>query len=164
MPQIQAQVIVAVPPATAFAVSQTTGAVRLRWDPFIHHQELLDDAVKPGKGVRTLTRSRHGLRMVSQYVSYRPPRSVGMTMVEGPWFFRTFGGGWRFEELEDGSTRATWKYTFTCRPDLLRPVAEAIGRRVLQRDIDRRIAAFAVACTRPDVVQAATGGSAPKPG
>ena len=145
-------------------MSQTTGELRRSWDPFIHHQHFLEGATTAAKGVRTLTRSRHGLRMVSQYSSYRPPRSVGMTMVQGPWFFRTFGAGWRFEELDDGRTRAIWKYTFACRPDVLRPVAEAIGRRVLQRDIDRRIAAFARACERPDVVRAATGEDTTKPG
>ena len=67
---------VPVPPATAFAVSQTTGAVRLRWDPFIRHQELLD-AERPGKDVRTLTRARVGPSMISRYVSYRPPTRWG---------------------------------------------------------------------------------------
>ena len=42
MPQVTAQAWVGVPPATAFAVSQTTGELRLRWDPFIRHQHLID--------------------------------------------------------------------------------------------------------------------------
>ena len=92
MPQVRADAWVPVPPATAFAVSQTTGELRLRWDPFIRHQHLIG-ADRPGKGVRTLTRARVGPTMVSEYVSYRPPTSVGMTMVKGPWFFDSFGGG-----------------------------------------------------------------------
>src|SRR5688500_2592497 len=121
MPQVSAEAWVPVDPATAFAVSQTTGAVRLRWDPFIRHQHLID-AELPGKGVRTYTRARVGPRMISEYVSYRPPRSVGMTMVEGPWFFASFGGGWRFTaETRDGvdGTRAVWKYTYATRPGWL---------------------------------------------
>jgi hypothetical protein len=59
-----------VPPGTAFAVSQTTGEVRLRWDPFIRHQHLID-AEAPGKDVRTLTKARIGPTMISRYVSYR---------------------------------------------------------------------------------------------
>lgn len=35
MPQIKHEVYVPVPPDVAFAVSQTTGEVRLRWDPFV---------------------------------------------------------------------------------------------------------------------------------
>lgn len=161
MPQVEAAVIVEVGPEIAFAVSQTTGEIRLRWDPFIRRQRFLDGAAAAGKGVRTLTVSRHGLSMISEYVSYQPPRNVGMTMRRGPWFFRTFGGGWRFTPTEDGRTRAVWKYTFTVRPDWLRPLAEPIGVRLLGSDIRRRIDAFARACADPDIVAAATAPSDP---
>lgn len=148
--------VVAVSPAIAFAISQTTGELRLRWDPFIRRQFLMDGATAPGKGVRTSTRSRHGLHMISEYVSYAPPRNVGMTMRKGPWFFATFGGGWRFEQV-NGGTRAVWKYSFTCRPRVLRPVAERVGRWVLGRDIQRRIEAFATACADREIVAAVSG-------
>lgn len=156
MPQVTAETWVPVAPEVAFAVSQTTGAVRLRWDPFIRHQHLVD-AERPATGVRTVTRARVGPRMLSEYVSYRPPTSVGMTMVEGPWFFATFGGGWRFTPAErDGvaGTRAVWKYTYAVRPAWLRPVAEPVGQWLLGREIRARIAAFARACTDPEVLAA----------
>ncbi|MEM9468096.1 MAG: SRPBCC family protein [Actinomycetota bacterium] len=156
MPRIEASVVVPVPVATAFAVSQTQGEIRYRWDPFVRSQRLLDGAEAPGKGVRTETRSRHGLRMVSQYTSFRPPNQVGMKMVEGPWFFATMGGGWIFGALDDDTTEATWRYTFTIRPRILRPIAEPIGRWLLGRDIRRRIAGFAEGCVDPVVVEAAT--------
>ncbi|MCY1247543.1 hypothetical protein D9M72_608860 [compost metagenome] len=72
-------------------------------------------------------------------------------MVSGPWFFGNFGGGWRFTPA-DGGTRAVWKYTFTCRPAWLRPVAERIGSRLLGREIEKRIEAFARACEDPQLV------------
>ncbi|MCW2794057.1 MAG: putative cyclase/dehyrase [Nocardioides sp.] len=156
MPQVTAETWVPVATQTAFAVSQTTGEVRLRWDPFIRHQQLID-AERPAKGVRTLTRARVGPRMVSEYVSYRPPTSVGMTMVSGPWFFDSFGGGWRFvPETRDGvaGTRAVWKYTYSVRPSWLRMVAEPIGQWLLGREIRARIDAFARACEDPVVLGA----------
>ena len=162
MPQVTSQTWVPVPPDIAFAVSQTTGEVRLRWDPFIRHQHLVD-AQRPAKGVRTVTRARVGPRMVSEYVAYRPPTSVGMTMIEGPWFFDSFGGGWRFtpEEREGvAGSRAVWKYTYAVRPAWLRPVAEPIGQWLLGREIRARIAAYARACADP-VVLAAAGVTAP---
>ncbi len=61
MPQVTAEQWVPVPPDTAFAVSQTTGEVRLSWDPFIRHQHLID-AERPAKDVRTLTKARVGRR------------------------------------------------------------------------------------------------------
>ena len=156
MPQVTAEAWVGVRPETAFAVSQTTGELRLSWDPFIRHQHLIDAEV-PGKGVRTLTKARVGPRMISQYVSYRPPTSVGMTMLEGPWFFASFGGGWRFvPDVRDGvaGTRAVWKYTYAVQPAFLRPVAEPIGQWLLGREIRARIDAFARACADPHVLAA----------
>lgn len=155
MPVVESVARVAVPPEVAFAVSQTTGATRMRWDRFVRRQELLDGAVAAGKGVRTLTVQRFGLRMVSEYASYRPPTSVGMRMVAGPWFFERLGGGWRFEPDGDG-TRAIWRYNFTCRPRWLAPLAERVGRVILQREIDRRIAGFAAGCADPAVLAAVT--------
>jgi hypothetical protein len=130
--------------------------VRLAWDPFIRRQHLID-ADRPAKGVRTFTKARLGPTMVSEYVSYRPPTSVGMTMVDGPWFFGSFGGGWRFvAEERDGiaGTRATWKYSYSVRPGWLRFVGEPIGQWLLGREIEQRIAAFARACSDPDVLAA----------
>lgn len=153
MPRVEASVDVDVARDLAFAVSQTTGDVRLRWDPFIRRQSHIDGATRAGKGVRTRTVSRHGLTMVSEYASFQPPERVGMRMVEGPWFFERFGGGWVFEALEPDRTRAVWRYTFTVKPRFLAPVADRIGLWLLGRDIRRRIAAFAEGC-RDDVVVA----------
>lgn len=156
MPVVESSIIVPVDPTTAFAVSQTTGETRLRWDPFIRRQQLLDGAQVPAKGVRTLTVHRLGLRMVSEYVSYAPPTNVGMKMVRGSWFFERLAGGWRFSPVpgDPGSTRAVWRYSFACRPRWLAPVAERVGRVLLQRDIDQRIAGFARGCADPVVVAA----------
>lgn len=164
MPVVESSILVPVDAATAFAVSQTTGDTRLRWDPFVRRQRFLDGAVVPAKGVRTFTRHRSGVSMVSEYVSYAPPTNVGMRMVSGPWFFATLAGGWRFRAVatagdphEGGAPRAlaTWKYSFTCRPAWLAAVAEWIGTRVLQREIDRRIEGFARGCCDPVVLAAA---------
>lgn len=155
MPVVESSVVVPVPPTVAFAVSQTTGEIRLRWDPFIAKQHFLDGATRPGKGVRTFTRHWSGLTMVSEYVSYNPPTNVGMRMVSGPWFFTNLAGGWRFSARDPDQTLATWRYNFTCRPAWLAPVADRIGRWWLGRDIDRRIAGFARGCADPVVVAAA---------
>jgi hypothetical protein len=151
VPRVESTVTVALPPERAFALSQTYGELRYRWDPFVREQRLLDGATAAGKGVRTWTRSRHRLRMVSEYVTFRPPTHVGMRMVTGPWFFRTFSGGWNFTPA-GGGCEATWRYNFTIRPAWLAPVADRIGVRLLGRDIRRRLDAFAAACADPEIV------------
>lgn len=160
MPQVRAERFIRLDPETVFAFSQTTGEFRLKWDPFISAQRFLGGATAAGKGVQTRTRSRLGLVMVSEYVSYAPPRNVGMTMVSGPRFFQNFGGGWRFT-ADDGGTRAVWKYTFSCRPALLRPAMERIGSLLLGHEIERRIEAFARACEDPQLVAEFRALSAP---
>ncbi|WP_368496161.1 SRPBCC family protein [Herbiconiux sp. A18JL235] len=160
MPVIESRCVVPVSPEVAFAVSQTTGEIRMRWDPFIRRQHLLDGATVPAKGVRTFTVQRFGLRMMSEYVSYNPPSNVGMRMTKGSWFFERLAGGWRFDpaEGEPGSTLAVWRYNFACRPRWLAPLAERIGAGVLQRDIDRRIRGFARGCTDAVVLEAVRRG------
>lgn len=152
MPRIEATAVVPVDRATAFRLSQTYGEIRYRWDPFVKEQHLLDGAPVAAKGVRTSTTSRHGLTMVSEYVTYRPPGHVGMRMVDGPWFFQSFSGGWNFGERADGATDATWRYNFTCRPSWIRPVADRVGAWFLGRDIRKRLDAFTAACADPSIL------------
>ena len=157
MPRVESTVIVPLPPERAFALSQTYGPVRYAWDPFVREQRLLDGATAAAKGVRTWTRSRHHLTMVSEYVTFRPPSHVGMRMVTGPWFFRSFSGGWNFapaDGADGGGTVATWRYNFTTRPGWLAPVADRVGVWVLGRDIRRRLDAVAAASADPDIVAA----------
>ena len=146
MPRVESTVEVDVPIDVAFALSQTYGPLRYRWDPFVREQHLLDGHTAPGRGVRTSTTSRHRLKMVSEYVSYRPPTQVGMKMVSGPWFFDQMSGGWSFAPITPQRCRATWRYTFSCRPRWIRPVAHPVGRWLLGRDIRNRLDAFARAC------------------
>ncbi|ALE92980.1 polyketide cyclase [Arthrobacter alpinus] len=151
MPQIVAERFIDIDPETAFGLSQSSGSFRLRWDPFIHSQQFLGGAGVAAKGVRTRTRTRLGLLMVSEYVSYLPPRNVGMKMVQGPWFFEQFGGGWRFAATK-GGTKAVWKYTYSCKPGWLRWIAEPVAAWILGREIERRMSAFARACQNPALV------------
>ncbi len=64
-------------------------------------------------------------------------------------------GGWRFAPAGDGCTRATCRYSFRCRPVLLRPLAERIGVWLLGRDIRRRVRGYAKGCADPVVLAAA---------
>lgn len=154
MPVVESRCVVPVDLHVAFAVSQTQGEARKRWDPFIRRQYLVGGATRAAKGVRTFTVQRFGFRMESEYVSYNPPTNVGMKMTKGSWFFARMGGGWRFSEVDGdpSSTEAVWRYNFSCKPAWLAPVAERIGAVLLQRDIDRRIRGFARGCVDPFVL------------
>ena len=82
----------------------------------------------------------------------RPPHQVGMRMVKGPWFFRTFAGGWSFKDLADGRSEATWRYTFSTSAGPFSKLADRIGVVFLGRDIDKRLAGFARGCADPELI------------
>jgi hypothetical protein len=100
MPVVESRCVVPVDLHVAFAVSQTQGEARKRWDPFIRRQYLVGGATRAAKRVRTFTVQRFGFRMESEYVSYNPPTNVGMKMTKGSWFFARMGGGWGFSEVD----------------------------------------------------------------
>jgi ribosome-associated toxin RatA of RatAB toxin-antitoxin module len=134
-----------------FDLSQSY-ALRLDWDPFVRAQRALDGAERADKGVRTETISRHRMRMVTEYLTFRRPTLVGMKMLEGPPIFRTFSGSWRFSALGPDRTAVAFRYSFTCRPTPLARPMERIGRWYLGRDIERRLGAFRTACDDGDLL------------
>lgn len=137
---VQSKVVVRASADDCFCVASSYG-VRLEWDPFVRSQHLVN-AERPGPGVRTWTRSRHGLIMISEYLSYRRPTLMGMRMVEGPPLFRTFSGSWAFVDQDDGRCEVTFRYRFDCRPEWFQWLTHPLGRWYLGRDIERRLAAF----------------------
>lgn len=133
-----------------FVVASSYG-VRLEWDPFVRAQHLMN-AGRAAPGVRTWTRSRHGLVMVSEYVTYRRPTLMGMKMVTGPALFRTFSGSWHFAATDGHRCEVTFRYRFDCRPTWLQWLTHPVGRWYLGRDIERRLAAFAHGVEDADIV------------
>jgi polyketide cyclase/dehydrase/lipid transport protein len=151
VPNVEHTLEVAASIGDAFDLSQSYG-LRLQWDPFVAGQRFLDGATTPGVGVRTDTRSRHGLRMVSQYLTYKRPQSVAMKMTEGPRMFRLFSGAWHFETIDQGATRVTFRYHFVCRPRWLQWLMHPIGKWFLGREIAGRLRAFKRAAETPAMI------------
>jgi ribosome-associated toxin RatA of RatAB toxin-antitoxin module len=151
VPVVEHAALVAVGVGDAFELSQSYG-LRLEWDPFVKAQSLLDGATIAAKGVRTLTHSRHGLRMVSEYIAFRRPESVAMKMVEGPRIFRLFSGSWHFKTIDATLTEVVFKYHFMCQPPWLNWLMHPPVRWVLGRDIRRRLQAFKTAAETPGMI------------
>ena len=151
MPIVEYTTTVAVAIDDAFDLSQSYG-LRLEWDPFVRSQSLLNGSSVAGKGVQTLTRSRHGLRMISEYLTFRRPELVAMKMIEGPLIFRLFSGAWQFKRIDEATTAVVFKYHFTCRPTWLHWIVHPVARWVLGREIRRRLSAFRKAAETPGMI------------
>jgi hypothetical protein len=151
VPVVESATTVAVGIADAFDLSQSYG-LRLEWDPFVKSQRLLHGATVARKGAQTFTLSRHGLEMISEYLTFRRPESVAMRMVEGPKIFRLFSGSWHFKELDPKATKVVFKYHFECRPAWLHGIMHPVGRWFLGREIRRRLFAFKAAAETPGMI------------
>lgn len=91
MPIVEHSAWVPVSVTEAFDLSMSH-ARRFDWDPFLKAQRFLDGATCPGVGVRTWSKDRRGLVMVTRYLTFQRPHRVGMKMERGPRIFRTFSG------------------------------------------------------------------------
>jgi ribosome-associated toxin RatA of RatAB toxin-antitoxin module len=128
---------IAAEPDTLFALTQNY-QTRLDWDPFLKEARLVNGAKEAGLGVRARCTAWNGYAMETEYVSFNPPEVCAVEMTEGPWFFRSFAGSWRFEPLGPGRTAVSFTYHIVARPRFLTGIlANAFGR-----DTSRRLEAL----------------------
>ncbi|HEY8895734.1 MAG TPA: SRPBCC family protein [Niastella sp.] len=90
-------------------------ANRLNWDTFLKKAELIEGATKAGKGIKAYCVAKNGLGMITEYVSFNPPRATAIKMTKGPWLFKSFLGSWNFKEITNSQTEVIFLYSFTLR-------------------------------------------------
>ena len=88
---------------------------RLKWDTFLTKAELMEGAEAAGNGVKAYCVAKNGLGMVTEYVSFNPPKATAIKMTDGPYMFKSFMGSWNFKEAEDGKTEVIFLYSFRLR-------------------------------------------------
>jgi ribosome-associated toxin RatA of RatAB toxin-antitoxin module len=153
MPTIHSTTEISAPPDPLFRLSQHYG-LRLDWDPFIRELRFLDGATEAAVGVQVWVRAKNGLSMTVRYITVNRPTHVAMTLVTGSLLFSRFSGAWKFRELEGGrGTEVVFSYNFETRPRLLRWAMTPIARRVLQRDMDERLAALKRSVETTDILK-----------
>lgn len=141
VPTFERAIVVAAPRAPLFALMQDYDR-RLTWDPFLSEARLVGGAMQAGVGVRAWCVDQAGRGMETEYVSFVPPERVAVKMTRGPWMFRTFAGSWRYEAIDDRSTRVTFRYHVESRPRL-GPISDWVLERVFAREMDARLEALA---------------------
>jgi hypothetical protein len=88
---------------------------RLKWDTFLKKADLIDGAVNAGKGVKAYCVAKNGLDMVTEYVTFNPPKVTAIKMTKGPYLFRSFLGSWTFKEIGEQSTEVSFLYSYSLR-------------------------------------------------
>ncbi len=136
MKTFESSIEIAASPQAAFDLTQDYSR-RLSWDPFLSEARLVGGATEAGVGVRAWCVAKvPPVGMETEYVSFQPPRVAAVKMTRGPWFFESFAGSWRFDEVSPGVTRVTFRYSLTTRPAALRPVAAAVFNREMRQRLE----------------------------
>jgi ribosome-associated toxin RatA of RatAB toxin-antitoxin module len=99
----------------------------------------LDGGSEATVGMHVRVRAWNGLTMEVEYTTVNPPDVVAMKMVKGPFFFEKFAGSWRFLPENVATSRVIFRYAFTTRWPMLRPLLDPIVRFVFRRDIRARL-------------------------
>lgn len=100
--------------ADVFAFTQDY-AKRLTWDTFLKQADLIEGAVSAGKGAKAYCVAKNGLGMVTEYITFNPPKATAIKMTSGPFIFKSFLGSWNFKQLDENSTEVIFLYSFELR-------------------------------------------------
>ena len=151
MPIVESTITISAPRDKLFALAQDYG-LRLRWDPFLREMRFLDGAERAAVGVRVWVKARNGLTMEVEYVTLQAPEYVAMKMLHGPPFFAHFAGSWRFKASTPSETTVTFRYAFSTRYPLVRPLLDAIIKGVFRRDIRARLRTLKTCAETTDIL------------
>ena len=88
---------------------------RLSWDTFLTKAELMDGASAAGMKVKAYCVAKNGLGMITEYVSFNPPKSTAVKMTKGPYLFKSFLGSWNFKEIQPNQTEVIFLYSYELR-------------------------------------------------
>jgi hypothetical protein len=139
MPRVSVGTVIRAPIDEVFWLAQDYGRRRREWDVFVRDMRFLDGADGPGVGVRSWTRAYNGLEMVTEFVTFAPPRLAAVKMVKGPFFVKAFAGSWRFEPTPEG-VRVEFTYHVATLPGL-----NTVSAWILRTDMTRRLRSLALA-------------------
>jgi ribosome-associated toxin RatA of RatAB toxin-antitoxin module len=110
---------------------------RLQWDSFLKKAELLDGATKADVGVQAYCVAKNGLGMITEYVSFNRPKATAITMIGGPFLFKTFLASWNFKPIAENQTEVIFLYSISLRFPF--NLVTGIIQRNLQQNVRNRL-------------------------
>lgn len=130
------KIVIDCSPSEAFEYTQDY-TNRIKWDTFLKRAELMDGATRAGKGVKAYCVAKNGLGMVTEYVSFNPPKATAIKMTHGPYMFESFLGSWTFKDINISQTEVVFLYSFKLRFPF--NLANKYIKRNLQSNVRKRL-------------------------
>lgn len=100
---------------------------RKYWDSLMGEIKLLTP-LPIKKGTQLRYTANNGFGMTVEYQNYDRPKIASIRMVSNSYVFSQFGGGWRFEKIDDHCTKITFAYSFESKflPKIINPLLSKI--------------------------------------
>ena len=130
------KIVINCSPLEAFDYTQDYNN-RLKWDTFLKGAELMDGATQVDKGVKAYCVAKNGLGMVTEYVSFSPPKATAIKMTKGQYIFKSFLASWTFNEIDNSQTEVIFLYSFKLRFPF--NLANRFIKTNLQANVRRRL-------------------------
>jgi hypothetical protein len=118
---------------------------RLDWDTLLRAAYLDDGHSCAAKGATSVCVGRRGLgglALKTRYVSFTRPKVAAVELVNAPPFFARWAASIRHVDLDAGSSRVTYTWSFRSKPRLLRWLLEPIMAAVFRWETRKRLRAL----------------------
>lgn len=114
-------------------------ALRAKWDT-LTKEAFLVNAEVAAKGELVRCTATNGMSMDTVYVAYEPNKVAAVKLIDGPYIFDKFAGGWNFKEIKPNLTLVKFSYNITTKPRwlswLLTPIVAYFFRRETKKRIE----------------------------
>jgi hypothetical protein len=118
---------------------------RLEWDTLLSAAYLDDGYTEAGKGVTSVCVGKWylgRLALKTVYVVFDRPAVVAVKMVNHPSFFGSWAAPLRHEDTGDGSSRITYAFRFTAKPEVRRFVLDPLMGAIFESEVPKRLRAL----------------------
>lgn len=118
---------------------------RLEWDTLLREAYLEPEFEQSQRGAISVCRGKRilgGFAVRTVYVSFEPGKVAAVKMINQPPFFDTFAASIRHREVDDTHSEVIYKFNFTAKPRLLRPILNPVMRAVFAWETRKRLRAL----------------------
>ena len=127
-------------PATFVSEVSQDYRVRYEWDPFPESISLVRGSMSPPtEGSQVLVRSKWGMQMLVEFIQVDYPHRAAIKMIRGPLFLAKFAGTWIFEDSDNHTSVARFRYTISSRPAILSWIGNRIAAAYFSRMTRQRL-------------------------
>ncbi|TQV84863.1 SRPBCC family protein [Aliikangiella coralliicola] len=132
-------------PDEVYKVSQDY-SVRYDWDPFPERVQLLNGDDKISKGTRAYVKAKSSLEMEVEFIQVSPPTTTTIAMVKGPIFLDSFVGSWIFKPLDNGRTKAKFRYSIKSKKWALPFITDRLAVLYFRKTVKDRLVGLKSYC------------------